>query len=90
MFRLIDGNASGKPSLNGFSVNGEKCSVHDLQHGDEIIFGGVIKVSYSIRPADALAPKELREAVIGHTVLGYDEHTLLAQPERQPVDSLKR
>lgn len=48
-FRLLDGNASGKPSLNGIAVNGQRCSVHDLVDGDRIVFGGDVEVTYQIR-----------------------------------------
>lgn len=50
-YRILDGNASGKPSLNGFSINGFRRSVHDLSDGDRIVFGGDIEASYQIRVA---------------------------------------
>ncbi len=45
-FRLIDGNLQGKRSRNGITVNGDHCFSHNLQHGDEICFGGVVKAKY--------------------------------------------
>lgn len=75
LFRLIDGNASGKPSLNGFTVNGDKCSVRDLKNGDQIVFGGTIEVSYVIRPAHVLTEEDNMPTQVGrssdelHTVL---------------------
>ncbi|MEM9138147.1 MAG: FHA domain-containing protein, partial [Cyanobacteria bacterium P01_F01_bin.42] len=63
MFRLIDGNASGKPSLNGFTVNGEKCSVRDLKNGDQIIFGGTIEVTYQVKPAGNISPEDAKQTV---------------------------
>ncbi len=38
-YRLIDGNAQGKPSRNGTVVNGEPCKMRELAKGDSIQFG---------------------------------------------------
>ena len=38
-FLIIDGNFKGKRSTNGLIVNGNKCSSHNLKHGDIISFG---------------------------------------------------
>jgi PAS domain S-box-containing protein len=45
-FRIIDGNLQGKRSTNGISVNGHRCSSHNLQHGDEIMFGSEVRARY--------------------------------------------
>ncbi|WJI23114.1 FHA domain-containing protein [Thermosynechococcus sp. B0] len=45
-YRLVDGNANGKPSTNGTFVNGKRISSHELQHGDVILFGRKAKASY--------------------------------------------
>lgn len=82
MFRLIDGNASGKPSLNGFTINGKKCSVHDLCDGDQILFGGTIEVLYEIRPADSLTAEDTIKTVAEVKVRDED-HTLLSQSEQR-------
>ena len=63
VFRLIDGNASGKPSLNGFTVNGEKCAVRDLQDGDRIIFAEAIEVTYEIKSASKLTPEDAKQTL---------------------------
>ncbi|HEY9826419.1 MAG TPA: FHA domain-containing protein [Stenomitos sp.] len=47
-YRLLDGNVSGKPSLNGLMVNGTRCSMWDLQPGDSIVLGEAIRVEYKI------------------------------------------
>jgi len=54
LFRLIDGNLQGKRSTNGFTVNGKRCSAHDLKHGDVIVFGGDVRARYyaSVNPSD--------------------------------------
>ena len=38
-YQIVDGNANGKPSINGLLLNGQKCKAHYLQDQDEIIFG---------------------------------------------------
>ncbi len=38
-FQIIDGNYKGKGSTNGLFVNGDRCSSHNLKHGDVIAFG---------------------------------------------------
>ncbi len=45
-YRVMDGNAEGKPSANGVYVNGERCKSHDLNAGDVISFGHKIQASY--------------------------------------------
>ncbi len=51
-YRLLDGNSAGKPSTNGIIVNGKRCSAHDLNNGDLLMFGGQVKASYQVLPAD--------------------------------------
>jgi PAS domain S-box-containing protein len=53
-FRLIDGNLQGKRSTNGIIVNGQPCTSHDLNHGDEILFSGEVRARYytSMSPTD--------------------------------------
>ena len=45
-YRIIDGYPPGKTSVNGLMVNGHKVSSHDLKHGDQIVFGPQITVTY--------------------------------------------
>lgn len=45
-YRLVDGNADGKPSTNGTFINGKRCLSEQLNHGDTILFGRKIKVAY--------------------------------------------
>jgi pSer/pThr/pTyr-binding forkhead associated (FHA) protein len=47
-YRIIDGNASGSPSLNGISINGVECTQYDLVAGDRIVLGGLIRIDYQI------------------------------------------
>lgn len=46
LFRLIDGNLQGKRSKNGLTVNGQTCTKHDLNHGDEVMFGQDVRARY--------------------------------------------
>jgi len=48
-YRLVDGNAQGKPSTNGTTVNGKICLSHDLQGGDVISFASAVKALYCLR-----------------------------------------
>lgn len=45
-FRIIDGNLQGDRSLNGLTINGQRCFSHTLVHGDEIVFGRDVRVRY--------------------------------------------
>ena len=45
-FRVIDGDFEGNKSTNGLIVNGSKCKIHHLKHGDVIEFGDYVKVTY--------------------------------------------
>lgn len=45
-FRIIDGDLQGHPSTNGLVINGQRCSAHDLKHGDFIRFGKATFATY--------------------------------------------
>lgn len=45
-YRLIDGDAKGKPSVNGIFINQQRCSSHELVNGDTLSFGRKIRASY--------------------------------------------
>jgi pSer/pThr/pTyr-binding forkhead associated (FHA) protein len=47
-YRIIDGNISGQPSLNGVSINGTSQSNYELQSGDKILLGGAVQAEYSV------------------------------------------
>jgi pSer/pThr/pTyr-binding forkhead associated (FHA) protein len=47
-YRILDGNSTGKPSLNGLSVNGKECSMYDLTPGDTILLSNLIRIDYQI------------------------------------------
>jgi pSer/pThr/pTyr-binding forkhead associated (FHA) protein len=45
-YRIVDGDAEGKPSSNGLLINGRKRSQHDLEHEDKIVFGPQVRATY--------------------------------------------
>jgi pSer/pThr/pTyr-binding forkhead associated (FHA) protein len=45
-YRIVDGDAEGKPSSNGLLINGRKRSQHDLEHEDKIVFGPQARATY--------------------------------------------
>lgn len=45
-YRIVDGDAKGKPSSNGIMVNGRKMLAHDLKNEDEIVFGPQVRAIY--------------------------------------------
>ena len=51
-YRLVDGLPEGKSSANGIVVNGHKVPSHDLQHGDEVVFGPQVFIVYQHRQRD--------------------------------------
>ena len=51
-YRIIDGDSSGKTSVNGLLVNGKKVRFHDLTDGDKVIFGPQVEAVYEYREYD--------------------------------------
>ena len=45
---ILDGNLRGNRSRNGIFINGKKCLVHELKHGDIIKFSNDVKARYHI------------------------------------------
>ncbi|MBW4446432.1 MAG: FHA domain-containing protein [Spirirestis rafaelensis WJT71-NPBG6] len=45
-YRIVDGDAKGKPSANGLMINGRKIPTHDLKNEDEIVFGPEVRAIY--------------------------------------------
>jgi pSer/pThr/pTyr-binding forkhead associated (FHA) protein len=49
LYRVIDGDLSGKPSVNGVIVNGNtRISSHELSHGDSITLAPDAQLTYLI------------------------------------------
>ncbi|WP_323194460.1 FHA domain-containing protein [Nodularia harveyana] len=52
-YRIVDGDATGKPSANGLIINDNKISVHNLKNEDEIVFGPRVRaIYYLLRNSD--------------------------------------
>lgn len=45
-YRIVDGDAKGKPSSNGLMINGRRLPAHDLKNEDEIVFGPQVRAIY--------------------------------------------
>lgn len=45
-YRIVDGDAKGRPSSNGLMINGRKMPAHDLKNEDEIVFGPQVRAIY--------------------------------------------
>jgi len=59
-YRIVDGNAQGKRSANGITVNGRPCFSWDLKDGDIIGFGGSVQARYV---CTNVIPSELAAAI---------------------------
>jgi len=51
-YRIVDGDASGKTSVNGLLIDGKKVRFHDLRNGDKVIFGPQVEAVYQYREYD--------------------------------------
>jgi pSer/pThr/pTyr-binding forkhead associated (FHA) protein len=51
-YRIIDGDSTGKVSVNGLLVNGRKILFHDLKDSDKVIFGPQVSAIYQHRQYD--------------------------------------
>ncbi|WP_225882697.1 FHA domain-containing protein [Thalassoporum mexicanum] len=59
-YRIIDGDLSGKPSVNGLTINSHsKVTSHDLNHGDVISLAPNVQLVYLIdETSDGVASSE--------------------------------
>lgn len=53
-YRIVDGDAKGKPSSNGIMINGRKVLAHDLKNEDEIVFGPQVRAIYYLLRRDTM------------------------------------
>ena len=73
---IIDGNLQGNRSRNGIFVNGKKCLVHELKHGDIIKFSNDVKARYHIL-------SNLSEAIENSTEISELEHKKFSQRDNR-------
>jgi pSer/pThr/pTyr-binding forkhead associated (FHA) protein len=45
-YRIVDGDAKGKPSANGLMINGRRLPAQDLKNEDEVVFGPQVRAIY--------------------------------------------
>ncbi|MCM1982306.1 FHA domain-containing protein [Lyngbya confervoides] len=77
-YRLLDGDASGKLSMNGLTVNGQKCSMRDLISGDRIVFGGIFEVTYQVTVSAGLQQSgKVHPAAYAEDLSEEDMYTML-------------
>lgn len=60
-YRIVDGNLKGKPSVNGFLINGRKLQTHDLKNEDEVVFGPQVRAIYYLLSREAILTVPLDE-----------------------------
>ena len=53
---ILDGDLQGNRSRNGIHINGKKCLVHELKHGDVIKFSGEAQAKYHVVTNPAQLP----------------------------------
>jgi pSer/pThr/pTyr-binding forkhead associated (FHA) protein len=75
-YQLVNGDNSGKPSLNGIKVNHQDYTEKILNHMDEILFGGAVHAYYYMRQDISTFKQE-------H---GFSQHTS-SQKETQWVNA---
>ncbi|HIK22135.1 MULTISPECIES: FHA domain-containing protein [unclassified Thermosynechococcus] len=85
-YRVVDGNAEGKPSANGLLVNGQRVQSHELKDGDEINFGGSVKAHYAtVSMGDAEFVKYLK-SVNYHSIKAVPMTATITQAEEGAED----
>ena len=61
-YRIVDGDAKGKPSSNGLMINGRKVGAYDLRNEDEIVFGPQVRaIYYLLKNIQAAGPTDASE-----------------------------
>lgn len=79
-YRIVDGDTEGKRSVNGLLINGVKQTAHDLQHGDEIVFGPQVFAIYQYRQRDQFPTLPSNDpfdiTLIDPAMMDYDEDTI--------------
>jgi pSer/pThr/pTyr-binding forkhead associated (FHA) protein len=82
-YRIVDGNAKGKLSANGLLINGRKLQAHDLQYGDEVVFGPNVRAIYYPLKRDAVVttpPDEFDITLISPNMIGDPEDSDIQGP----------
>lgn len=75
-YRIVDGNANGRPSANGLLINGRKLQAHNLINEDEVVFGPKVRAIYYLLRRDAVVtvpPDEFDITLISPNMIGDPE-----------------
>ena len=89
---ILDGDLQGNRSRNGIYINGKKCLVHELKHGDLIKFSGDARAKYqivsgvkeNINHDDVLSYGVTSKAApkVDHKQMEFSKETLVAPEEK--------
>ncbi|HEY9883068.1 MAG TPA: FHA domain-containing protein [Thermosynechococcaceae cyanobacterium] len=60
-YRIVDGDLEGRPSSNGFLINGYRLRTHNLQNEDEVVFGPQVRVIYYLCQRDSVVTMPVDE-----------------------------
>lgn len=73
---LLDGDLQGNRSRNGVFVNGKKCLVHELKHGDVLKLGDEVTAKYQIlSDLDWIIEEDLTKQIINTKAEIIDKKT---------------
>ncbi len=79
-YHIVDGDMEGKRSVNGLLINKTKEISHDLQDGDEVVFGPQVFAIYQYRQRDKFPPLPSNDpfdiTLIDPGMMGYDDDTM--------------
>lgn len=67
-YRIVDGDAKGRESVNGLIINGHRLEAHDLSHEDEVVFGPRVRATYYLVKSDHSGSRETDQAGAGSSV----------------------
>jgi pSer/pThr/pTyr-binding forkhead associated (FHA) protein len=60
-YQIVDGDDTGKPSVNGLMINGHKEDNYTLQNEDVVVFGPQVKATYYTSRTDPLSAEQIDE-----------------------------
>ena len=76
-YHIVDGDMEGKRSVNGLLINKNKEISHDLQDGDEVVFGPQVFAIYQYRQRDKFPTLPSNDpfdiTLIDPGMMGYDD-----------------
>ena len=82
---VLDGDLQGNRSRNGIYINGKKCLVHELKHGDVIKFSGDAQARYKITSNFSEIAAPIRDRPIQEDALLRDSKKTLINKDPEIV-----